>query len=260
MGRLTGKRAIITGAARGIGGAGAEMFAREGAMVLCTDVDGAAAETLAASIRATGSAATAMSCDVSIETEVARSIRAAVEQFGGLDIVWANAGAPCEGRAADISSALWERTIAVNLTSAWLTAKYALPHLIESGAGSLIFTASTAGLRGSPNVAAYAAAKAGVIGLSRQIAMDYAADNVRANVICPGTTRTQMMSDAYACRAEQLGVAVEDLMAKTESGMPLKRLGLPQDQACLALFLASDESSWMTGHAIAVDGGRFAQF
>lgn len=260
MGRLEGKRAFITGAAQGIGGTGAKMFAREGATVFCTDIDTEGAEAVAAGIRADGGKATAMLCDVSSEENIRAAVAAAADAMGGIDIAWANAGAPAEGRAGDIGTDLFDRTVNLNLRSAWLTAKFALPHLIESGAGCLIFTASTAGLRGSPNVAAYAAAKAGVIGLSRQIAMDYAGQGVRSNVVCPGTTLTKMMTDSYAKRSEMLGVPVEELIARTTSGMPLKRLGMAEDQANLALFLASDESGWMTGHAIAVDGGRFAQF
>jgi NAD(P)-dependent dehydrogenase (short-subunit alcohol dehydrogenase family) len=259
-GRLEGKRAFITGAARGIGAAGAIAFAREGASVLCTDIDLEPLEAVVSTIRDTGGKAVAMRCDVSRETDIKKAIEATVETFGGLEVAWANAGAPAEGRAGDISNELWERTLNLNLTSAWLTAKHALPHLIACGRGSLIFTASAAAIRGSPSVSAYAAAKAGVVGFARQLAMDYAEQNVRANVVLPGTSMTKMMMDAYAKRAEQWGTTREELIKRTEAGFPLQRLGTAEDQANLALFFASDESSWMTGHAITVDGGRFAKF
>jgi NAD(P)-dependent dehydrogenase (short-subunit alcohol dehydrogenase family) len=259
-GRLQGKRAFITGAARGIGAAGAILFAREGASVMCTDIDEEALEQVVATIRSAGGTAIAMRCDVSREADIQGTIAATVEAFGGLEVAWANAGAPAEGRAGDISVDLWERTLNLNLTSAWLTAKHALPHLIASGRGSLIFTASCAGMQGSPNVSAYAAAKAGVIGFARQLAVDYAAQNVRANVVAPGLSVTKMVSDAYGERARQFGVTYEELLKRSEEGYPLQRLGTPEDQANLALFFASDESSWMTGHAIGVDGGRLAKF
>jgi NAD(P)-dependent dehydrogenase (short-subunit alcohol dehydrogenase family) len=236
------------------------LFAREGASIVCTDIDMEPLEEVVAAIVADGGTAIARRCDVSREADIRDGIAAAAETFGGLDIAWANAGAPSEGRAGDISNEKWERTICLNLTSAWLTAKYALPHLIDCGNGSMIFTASTAAIRGSPNVTAYAAAKGGVIAFARQLAMDYAGDNVRSNVVMPGTSRTKMFMDAYAERARQLGKDVDELMKATEAGFPLQRLGTAEDQANLALFFASDESSWMTGHAIAVDGGRFAKF
>ncbi|MBF6207898.1 SDR family NAD(P)-dependent oxidoreductase [Nocardia abscessus] len=260
MGRLAGKRAFITGAAHGIGAAGAKMFAREGATLMCSDIALEDLRDVTQEINGSGGRAEAIRCDVGSESDIAAALDAAVTTMGGLDVVWAHAGATGEGRAADITNDVWDRTIALNLTSAWLTAKYALPHLIANGGGSLIFTASLAGLRGSPNVAAYAAAKGGVIALTRQIAMDYASDNVRANAVLPGNTRTRMLQEGYAERSKQLGVPVEDLLAQTVQGYPLKRLAEPEDQANLALFFASDESSYMTGHAIAVDGGRFAQF
>jgi NAD(P)-dependent dehydrogenase (short-subunit alcohol dehydrogenase family) len=259
-GRLEGKRAFITGAARGIGAAGAIMFAREGASVMCTDIDQEPLEEVVGAIRDAGGTAVAMHCDVGREADIRQAIAAAVEAFGGLDVVWANAGAPAEGRAGDISNELWERTLNLNLTSAWLTAKHSLPHLIACGRGSLIFTASAAGMQGSPNVAAYAAAKAGVIGFARQLAMDYAQHNVRANVVSPGLSMTKMVVDAYGERAQQFGTTMDELVKRSEAAYPLQRLGTPEDQANLAVFFASDESSWMTGHAIAVDGGRCAKF
>ena len=166
----------------------------------------------------------------------------------------------CDGRAADTTMDQWQHMIAVNLTSAWLTAKYALPHLIRAGGGSLVFTSSMSSIRGPRNVFAYAAAKGGVNAMARQIAMDYADRKIRANVILPGTSRTQLTMDTYAARARALGVPAEQLLAEMEAGFPLGRFGTAEDQANAALFFASDESAWMTGHFLPVDGGRFAKW
>jgi NAD(P)-dependent dehydrogenase (short-subunit alcohol dehydrogenase family) len=260
MGRLAGKRAIITGGGAGMGASGARLFAREGAAVACLDIQAAAAESVAAAIRDEGGTAFAFSCDVADEDSLAQAIAAAAEAMGGIDICWVNAGIAGEGKAAELERAVWDRAIAVNLTGSWLTSKYVLPHLVASGAGSLIFTASTCGFRGPPNVAAMSATKAGVMGLARQIAMEYAPDNVRSNVIMPGSTLTETFLGSYDTRAEMLGTTRELLMQKTLENFPLMRFGQPEDMANLALFLASDESGWMTGHWLPVDGGRFARF
>lgn len=260
MARLMGKRAIITGGAAGMGASGARLFAREGAAVACLDLKLDAAQALADGICAEGGNAFAFQCDVADEESLSAAIAVSAEALGGIDICWVNAGIAGEGKAAELSRAVWDHSIAVNLTGAWLTAKYALPHLVASGRGSLIFTASTCGFRGPPNVAAMSATKAGVMGLARQIAMEYAPDNVRSNVIMPGSTLTETFLNSYATRAEMLDTTCEALMEKTLENFPLKRFGRPEDMANLALFLASDESGWMTGHWLPVDGGRFAKF
>jgi NAD(P)-dependent dehydrogenase (short-subunit alcohol dehydrogenase family) len=260
MGRLAGKRAIITGAGAGMGACGARLFAREGATVACLDIRADSAGLVAESICSEGGRGLAFACDVADEESVASAIAAAAEAMGGVNICWVNAGIAGEGRAGDLDRAVWDRSIAVNLTGAWLTSKYVLPSLIASGAGSLIFTGSTCGIRGPANVAAMSATKAGVMGLARQIAMEYAADNVRSNVIMPGSTLTETFLGSYADRAAMLGTTREALMEKTLENFPLKRFGQPEDMANLALFLASEDSSWMTGHWLPVDGGRFAKF
>lgn len=258
--RLAGKRAYVTGAGAGIGATGAKLFAREGAAVVIADIDLAAAEAVAREIEATGGRAIAQRCDVLSEDDIHAGIDAGAAELGGLDIVWANAGGLCDGRATDTGMEQWQRMIALNLTSAWLTAKYGIPHLIAAGGGSLIFTSSMCSVRGPRNVFAYAAAKGGVNSMARQIAMDYAGDNIRANVIMPGTSRTQLTLDTYAARARELGVPAGELLAEMEAGFPLGRFGTAEDHANAALFFASDESAWMTGHFLAVDGGRFAKW
>lgn len=243
-----------------MGRAGALTFAAEGARVACFDIDRATVEETAVMVNEAGGRAEAFVCNIAEEDDIRLAVAGAVAFLQRVDICWSNAGVAGEGRATELARAVWDRAIAINLTGAWLTAKHVLPHLIASGHGSLIFTASTTGMRGSPNVPAMAASKAGVMGLARQIAMDYAKENVRSNVICPGPTMTTTFQNSYADRAQLLDTPVQELMAQTLKQIPLNRFGAPQDIVNLALFLASDESSYMTGHWLPVDGGRFAKF
>ncbi|MGY0488258.1 SDR family NAD(P)-dependent oxidoreductase [Streptomyces sp. WG-D5] len=260
MGRLKGKRAIITGAASGIGAAGAAAFAREGAHVVCVDIDEAPLRAVVRGVRADGGSAIAVRCDVTDDDEVAAAVQVAHQEFGGLDAAWANAGTRVGGKAGDASRDDWDRALLLNLTSAWITFRHAIPLLQDSGTGSMIFTASAAGGRGTPNVAPYSAAKGGVIGLMRAIAVEYAEEGVRSNAILPGLTHSAMMEKSYAEQARAAGTTAAALMERAAAAYPLRRLGAPDDHANLALYLASDESTWMTGHAIPVDGGRYAKY
>ena len=260
--RLVGKRAIVTGAGSGIGASAARLFAAEGADVLCADIAGEAASATAAAI---GGSAVGMRVDVSKPQDCAAMVDRAVESFGGLDVVYANAGIAGSGRAADLEVQDWDRVIAVNLTGVWLSVKYAIGHLIEAGGGSLVLQASVGGMIGVPNIAPYAAAKAGVIGLARQMAVDYGADRIRVNAICPGTVPTPLVRATYEKAGGFAAVAdlgpdagIDDIIAAAAVRNPLGRLGTTDDIANLALYLASDESSWVSGVAIAIDGGMSA--
>jgi len=260
MTRLKNKRVVITGTGSGIGRAAATRFAAEGAAVACLDINESGAEVTAAAIATQGGRATAVHCDVADEDSVVRAVAASVEFLGGIDICWANAGGGAEGKAADLAKEVWDRAIGINLTGAWLTAKHALPHLIASGAGSLLFTASTTGYRGSLNVPAMAASKAGVMGLTRAIAMDYAADRVRANAVLPGGTLTPTLVSKFAERGQQMGSTGEALLEWASSVTPLGRLAEVEDLVNAGLFLASDESAHITGEWLAVDGGLFVKY
>jgi len=257
--RLVGKRTIVTGAGSGIGQAAARLFAAEGARVLCADIDESSAMAVADEI---GERAVGLRVDVANPEGCAAMVRRAVEDFGGLDVVYANAGIAGAGRAADLEVEDWDRVIAVNLTGVWLSIKYAIPHLVEAGGGSLVLQASVGGVIGVPNIAPYAAAKAGVIGLARQMAVDYGPDNIRVNAICPGTVPTPLVRATYekaggfaAVADVGPGASIDDMIAAAVVRNPLGRLGTTADIANLALYLASDESSWVTGAAITVDGG-----
>ena len=237
---LDGKVALVTGAGSGLGRAIAAAYATHGAAVLCSDRDGSAVDQTVQDIRSAGGTAASHVGDVTSESDCVEAVRTAVDQLGGLHVVVANAGVPGEGRAHEISVDDWSRVISVNLTGAFLTVRAALPHLLHQGSGSIILQASIAGLIGLPNIPAYAAAKGGIVALGRQLAREYAAENIRVNVIAPGT----------------IGAASEGKLAERRDAVPLGRLGLPEDVAMAALYLGSDWSGWVTGTVMTVDGGN----
>jgi NAD(P)-dependent dehydrogenase (short-subunit alcohol dehydrogenase family) len=249
-GRLEGKATIVTGAGSGIGRAAALLFAREGAQVAVADIDGDAAAAVAAEA---GAGAIPLTVDVGSEDATRRMARATVDAFGTIDSLYANAGVDSVGRAADVPLVEWERVIRIHLTGVWLCAKAVLPAMVANRRGSIIAQGSIGGLIGVPAIAAYAAAKGGIIALARQIAVDYGPDGVRCNAICPGTVWTPLVARTYAARGGD-----GDPQAAAASHNPLGRLGEPEEVARLALYLASDESSWTTGAVHVVDGGRSA--
>jgi len=245
-GRLHGKVAIVTGAASGIGRATAVRFAQEGARIVCADRSGGEDELA----RAIGDAAVAAHVDVARAEEVARMVATAVDRFGRLDVLVNNAGFGGKDRPlADIEEADYDDVLAVNLRAVFLGMKHAIPVMLEGGGGSIINTASAAGLVGWKGKAAYAAAKGGVIQLTKSAALDYAEAGLRINAICPGMTWT--------------GLAHGGSEQPPPEGMvppqPMKRWGKPEELAAAALFLASDEASFITGAAIPVDGGYVAR-
>lgn len=247
MTALAGKTAIVTGAGSGIGRATAERFAAEGARVMCVDIDLQRAQETAGAFG--GVAAVA---DVASETDVAAMASACLDAFGRIDVLYANAGIGGPGRAGDVSLEQWNRVLSVNLTGAWLSARAVLPTMIEQRCGSVIFQASAAALVGVPAVASYAAAKGGLVSLTRQMALDYGPLGIRVNALCPGTVWTDLVAETYTARGEDDSDEVRERAALK---YPLRRLGVVDDIAAAATHLASDGAAWMTGAAIAVDGG-----
>jgi NAD(P)-dependent dehydrogenase (short-subunit alcohol dehydrogenase family) len=260
-GRLAGKVAIVTGAGSGIGRASAQLFAAEGARVMCADInENGAQETLAAITGAGGRSAIALKVDVTVPAEIERMVAETVSAFGRLDVLYANAGIGEPGNAMDLSIEQWNRMIAINLTSVWLSTNYALPHMIKGGGGSIINQSSTAGLIGIAGLVQYSAAKTAVVGLTRQVAVEYGPQKIRCNAICPSTIPTPLVANVWAQRAKAAGTTwnIDEHEKTIAITYPLRRLGRVADCANLALFLASDESSWITGYAVPLDGGLTA--
>jgi NAD(P)-dependent dehydrogenase (short-subunit alcohol dehydrogenase family) len=256
-GRLEGKVAIITGAGSGVGETTAQRFAGEGAKVACADINGEAAAATAAKI---GKAAIAIRTDVTKPDEVEAMVAKTVQAFGTVDALYANAGIGGSGSAMDISFEDWNRMIAINLTGVWLCNKYVLPVMVKAGRGSIINQSSIGGLIGVPNVAHYAAAKGGVVALTRQMAVDFGPQGIRVNAVCPATMPTPLVKEVWMTGGSYTGKTGtwEEKKVIAAEKYPLRRLGSTEDCANLVIFLASDESSWMTGLAIPLDGGMGA--
>ncbi len=270
VGQLEGKVAVVTGGARGIGAGIARVMAREGAHVAILDLDG---EEATATARDLPTESFGMACDVILEGPLSDAVRRVVERFGGLDIFVNNAGAgrgPLDlnttrptgggGRVEDMAAESWDEQLAQNLRSTFLGTKAAVPHLRARGGGSIVNIASIAGLGASPTLPAYAAAKAGVVSLTKSTALEYAPLDVRVNAICPGFLWTR----AWEGLATGMKMAVPQYAGKepreiflevVRNGVPLRREQTPEDIGELAAFLSSPAGHNITGQAIAVDGG-----
>ena len=245
---------LVTGAGSGIGRAIANRIAAGGGRVVCADIRGERAEDTAAAIRADGGWALAVTADVSDEASVAHMVKTTVAETGSLDAVAANAGIMVEGGILSVSLDDWTRAMTVNATGAFLTARAALPHLVASGEGALVFTASTVALSGMKGVAAYSASKGAVAALTRQLAADFAAEGVRVNAVAPGAVRTDLSESQFRARAKT-AEEFDDLLQAVIARYPLSRWGAPEEIAALVAFLLGPESGWITGQIIPVDGG-----
>src|SRR5262245_26588784 len=248
-GRLAGKVAIVTGAARGQGAGVARAFAAEGARVALLDVLDDAGGRVAAEL---GAAAGYFHCDVAREADVVAAVDGAAARFGGLDVLYNNAAVITYGRQiADLPTEQWDRTLAVNLRGPFLCAKHALPHLLRRGGGVIINVSSHGAFQASPTgVADYAVAKGGLVTLTYYLASEYGSQHVRANCIAPGPVPTDL-------NAPFLGTP--EGRAQTALWIPLGRVGDIEDVARAALFLASDDAKWITGAVLRVDGGIVIQ-
>ena len=250
MGRLQGKTALITGAGSGIGRATALLFAQEGARVAVADWDEAAAKNVVEEI---GEGAISIKVDVSKAADVQKMIAAAVSRFGRLDILYNNAGVCVPAMVHEMSEEVWDRTININLKGVFLGCKYGLPEMIKQGGGVILNTASVAGLEGHCGLPDYCASKHGVVGLTKSIALDYAKYNIRANCVCPGAITTNLMKDVMArLTPQELERRMKDMVPPAT---PMNRSGDPIEIARPALFLCSDDASFVTGQAFAADGG-----
>jgi len=256
MAEHSGKVVIVTGGGLGIGAGVAVEFARQGANVSIVDVNLQAGREVVKLIEQAGTSGIALESDVSKSADCLSAVQQTVATFGGVDLLFNNAGIqPLESHAnvEDTSEDDWDRIIAVNLKSRFLMAKYAIPEMRKRGGGVIISTASTQGLQSQELVPAYAASKGGDISLTRQMALDYAAENIRVLTVCPGAVDTPMLREKVA------GPTADEQLRRSIDRHPIGRIGQPQDIANVVTFLASDKASFMTGEYVCVDGGMMAK-
>jgi NAD(P)-dependent dehydrogenase (short-subunit alcohol dehydrogenase family) len=254
MGRLDGKVALITGGASGMGMVASELFASEGAKVVLTDVADDAGEQVAQKIRADGGDATYVHSDVSSEADAKAMVDAAVGSYGGLTILYNNAGVMLadDGSVDSTDEAIWDTTLAVNVKGVAHGCKYGIPAMIESGGGSVINVASfVAWMGAATSQTAYTASKGAVLAMTREIAVEYARKGIRCNALCPGPIDTPLLTELLSDPARRQRRFVH---------IPMGRLGRAEELANAALFLASDDSSYMTGTSLIVDGGITAAY
>ena len=247
--RLRGKVALITGAGAGMGREAAVLFAEEGARIVVADIDQAAAAETVKKVEAAGGHAVAVAGDVAVEADVQRMIGEGVKKFGALHILYNNAGVLWKDRDRSVletDNTWWDRVMAINLKSVFWVTKHGIPHLRTAGGGSIIMMGSVSALAGFTRAQdAYTAAKGALISLTKSLAIQFARDNIRCNVIHPGIVDTPL----------QAPYLTDAIRKEFETGIPLGRIAQPREIAYVALFLASDESSFMTGAELVVDGG-----
>lgn len=260
--RLNGKRAIITAGASGMGKAGAELFVREGARLAIVDINEAALDAVVKSCAAKGGDVFGIVADLSKPEEGKRIVQETADRFGGVDVLWNHAGIACPVDIVNLDMAAYEAALSVNLTSGLLAAGLAGEIMGRQGTGgSIVFTASTAALVGSAWSPIYSAVKAAVVGATKALALRFAPQNIRVNAICPGPTNTPMLPTFFAKPGETISQAELDARIKTflAASLPLGRPGEPEEIAHAALWLASDDASFVTGIALPVDGGYTAR-
>jgi 3-oxoacyl-[acyl-carrier protein] reductase len=249
--RLQGKVSLVTGAGSGIGQAAAVKFAEEGATVVVVDRDLSGAEKTRHLIEQLGGTVQVIAIDITQEAQVKRAIDEMISQFGRLDILHNNAGVSVLKPITETTEADWDFLFNVNLKGMFFGCKYAIPYMVQQGGGIIINTASELAMIGQPLYSAYCATKGGVLAFTRALAVEWAAKGIRVNALCPGPTQTPMLQaefDLAESPAAEAAVSVQSI--------PVGRLGMPEDIAKVALFLASDEAEFVQGAAIVADGGR----
>jgi NAD(P)-dependent dehydrogenase (short-subunit alcohol dehydrogenase family) len=253
VGSLQGKIALITGGASGIGRATAMLFAQEGAAVAIVDVDEAAGREAAQNIKDRGCRAIFLHGDVSDPSHAESAVQTTVSQLGGLHILFNNAGITRRRSVVETTIAEWDRVVAINLRGVFLMSKFAIPVMAQTGGGAIINTGSGWGLKGGKDAAVYCATKGAVVNLTRAMALDHAAQNIRVNCVCPGDTDTALLAE----EGRQLQ-ADREAFLREAAARPMNRIGTPEEIAQAVLFLASDQSAFVTGTTLVVDGGGLA--
>ena len=253
-GTLEGKVALVTGAGSGIGRASSLVFAREGAKVVVSDVNADGGEETVSAIKDLGGEGIFVHADVARAAEVEALVGRVVEAYGRLDCAYNNAGIEgyFGGRLHEYPEETWDRLIDINLKGVWLCLKYEISQMLNRGGGAIVNTASVAGLRGSRQMSAYVASKHAVVGLTKSAALEYARDGIRINAVCPGPIDTPMMGRLVQGRDEEY-------TASRQLRQPMGRMGAPEEIAETVAWLCSPAASFVTGHAMSVDGGSTAQ-
>ena len=251
--RLRGRVGLITGAASGIGAAGAELFAANGAALVLVDTDAAAGERTAAAITAGGGRAVFVPGDAASAGDISHAVSAAVDTFGKLDLLWANAGIGVTKTVPEMTVEEWTRVLDVNLTGAFLLAKFGIPELAAAGGGTMVITGSANSFTADRSWAAYCASKGGLLMLCRALALDHAGDGIRVNIVCPGSVTTPL-HEAWL-RGRPGGRPLTEVREADRDAHPLGRFADPAEVAQAALFLSCAESSFTTGSPLLVDGG-----
>ena len=250
--RFAGKVALVTGAGHGIGRASAERLGHEGARLAILDRRAEAAAETVALLESAGIEALAWTADVSDENDIGTAIAEVLQHFGRIDVLHANAGVSVPGTVVTHTVEEWDRTFAVNVRGAFLTARGVVPSMLQQGSGSIVFTASVSGMIGERDSAAYAASKAAIINLTRQMAVEYARIGIRVNCVCPGWVETGFNDPWF------VEVSKAELAAMVDAAIPLGRQATADEIAPCVAFLASDDARYVTGHALVVDGGLVA--
>jgi NAD(P)-dependent dehydrogenase (short-subunit alcohol dehydrogenase family) len=255
MGRLRGKVAVITGANSGIGRATARLFGREGAKVVCCDIQETITPRIDEVIKREGGQALFTTIDVTKQEDCDRLLSAPIEAFGDLDILYNNAGAGIRKKLHEHTDEEWNFVLNTNLNAMFRGARAVLPHFIKKGSGNIVTTASTFGLLASAEYPGYCATKAAIVNLTREMALDYGPLGIRVNCVCPGAIETPRFR-GFPPKPTLSGITEEQRKAMGSSNKALLRMGRPEEIAYGVLFLVSDEASFVTGHALVIDGGQ----